>query len=201
MAFFSASLLLAAVPGPDNVYVLSQSVINGKKSGFMVIFGLCCGLVIHTLSVALGLSAVIVALPLMYKILTILGAVYLLYLAWMSFKSIKPVHLQQSNTLSNLKLYKRGIIMNVTNPKVVIFFLAFFPQFIDENSGNVAYQIILLGLIFITATIVVFGGIALLSSFIASHINSSLLIHKALHIITAIIFITLALHLLIYQGF
>lgn len=164
IAFFSASVVLALAPGPDNIFVLTQSALHGRWSGIFVTLGLCTGLVGHTTAVALGVAVIFKASALAFTVLKLAGAAYLLYLAWMSFAAgtAKP----EKNSQPRLKgshLYGRGIIMNLTNPKVSIFFLAFLPQFADPAQGPVSLQILMLGLIFISATILIFGMIALLA--------------------------------------
>ncbi|MCY3983243.1 MAG: LysE family translocator [Roseovarius sp.] len=162
-AFTLAVFLLALAPGPDNVFVLTQSSVSGPGAGIWVVLGLCTGLVFHTAAVAFGIAALIKASALAFTTLKLAGAAYLLYLAWQAFcaGARKFAHLQAP--LSALQLYRRGLIMNLTNPKVAIFFLAFFPQFTDPERGLVFVQMAILGFAFIIVTFTVFGGIAVLS--------------------------------------
>jgi threonine/homoserine/homoserine lactone efflux protein len=169
---------------------------KGAKPGIFVTLGLCTGLIVHTTAVALGVAAIFQTSQLAFDILKYIGALYLLYLAYLSFKSSSPHHLKANHkNLSYIKLYKRGIFMNVTNPKVSIFFLAFLPQFTDIKNGNVTVQIFLLGFIFIICAFVVFGSISLLAGKIGSWFNKTKNGEAILNKIAGSIFALLALKL------
>ena len=134
--FFAASLLLALAPGPDNIFVLTQSAVHGRKAGLTVTLGLCTGLIVHTTAVAFGVAIIFQASAFAFTALKLFGAGYLVYLAWHAFRAAAETILaERGNGLSSIKLYRRGILMNVTNPKVSIFFLAFLPQFADPSRG------------------------------------------------------------------
>jgi len=199
LTFFIASSLLALAPGPDNIFVLTQSMLYGRRSAFLVILGLCSGLVVHTSLVVFGVAAIITASPFLYTFITLLGALYLLYLAYQLFRSdTKSIKLQNIKPLTPLALYQRGVIMNITNPKVTLFFLSFLPQFTHrEYAYSITVQIIVLGVVFIVATLLNFGLIAYLSATFAKLFEDSPRFTHRLNSITAFIFITLALHLVI----
>jgi threonine/homoserine/homoserine lactone efflux protein len=134
--FFAASVGLALSPGPDNVFVLAQSALNGRRVGLMVTLGLCTGLLVHSAAVAFGVATLIKNTDYGFFTIKLLGVAYLSYLAVQLFKA-KAMTLGQSQTAApSARLYRRGIIMNVTNPKVAIFFLAFLPQFTDPEKGS-----------------------------------------------------------------
>lgn len=192
--FLFASVLLALVPGPDNIFVLTQAALYGRKEGIQVTLGLCTGLVVHTSAVALGVAAIFQASTVAFTGLKVIGAVYLLYLAWQAFTaSASLLEDGKSNKLSGLQLYRRGIIMNVTNPKVSIFFLAFLPQFAIPENGPVAQQMFMLGALFILVTLVVFGGIALLAGTLGACLKRSTRVQNYLNRIAGIVFIGLAM--------
>lgn len=194
--FFTASILLALAPGPDNIFVLIQSIYQGKKSALMVVLGLCTGLIFHTLAVAFGVAVIFQTSQLAFTILKLAGVCYLLYLAWKIFNAKdEKISLNSVDKIDAKKLYFRGIIMNVTNPKVSIFFLAFLPQFTNPLLGNVSYQTLILGLIFIIATIIVFSSIAFLSGFISKILNESKHTQNILNKIVSFIFVGLAIKL------
>ena len=196
IAFFSASILLSLAPGPDNIFVLTQSIYQGKKSGLIVVLGLCTGLIFHTLAVALGIAVIFQTSQIAFTALKVVGVCYLLYLAWKIFNAKDEKIATNENTIIDYKkLYFRGIIMNITNPKVSIFFLAFLPQFTNPQLGNVSYQILLLGLLFIVATIIVFSSIAFLSGMISKSLNESKYAQKILNKLVSFIFIGLAIKL------
>ncbi len=195
-AFFMASVLLGLAPGPDNIFVLTQSALRGKIAGLLVTLGLCTGLVVHTTAVAFGVAAVFQASALAFTVLKLGGAVYLLYLAWHAFRaSAERIAAGRENEPSYPKLYRRGIIMNVTNPKVSIFFLAFLPQFADPDRGSLTLQMLLLGGVFIVSTILVFGSIALLAGSIGQWLNRSPKTQVIMNRMAGVVFVGLALKL------
>ena len=195
-AFFAASTLLALAPGPDNIFVLTQSALYGKFSGLFVTLGLCTGLVVHTTAVALGISVVFQASALAFNALKTVGACYLLYLAWQAFRAAAAhIDTRRSSRQSYGSLYRRGIIMNITNPKVSIFFLAFLPQFADPGRGALALQLGLLGGVFIIATILIFGAIELLAGLIGQWLNRSTRAQLVMNRLAGTVFVALALKL------
>ncbi len=196
--FFTSSVLLALAPGPDNIFVLTQAAQNGRLAGLMVTLGLCSGLLVHTSAVALGLAAVIQASAVAFSVLKFMGAGYLFYLAWQAFRAGGGSDaVLRVASIRKRSLYLRGIIMNVTNPKVSIFFLAFLPQFVDPAMGAIVPQIMVLGALFIVATILVFGGVSLLAGGIGERFRKSALARKVLNRMAGTIFAGLALKLVL----
>ena len=195
-AFFIASVLLAVAPGPDNLFVLTQSALHGKLSGIMVVSGLCTGLLVHTGAVALGVAVIFQASALAFTMLKLAGAGYLVYLSWGVFRAT-PEKISMTGGQDNSLgvLYRRGIIMNVTTPKVSIFFLAFLPQFADPNRGPISLQMVLLGGIFIIATILVFGSAALIGGALGDWLNRSEYAQKVMNRVAGSVYIVLALKL------
>jgi len=196
LTFFIASLVLALAPGPDNLFVLTQSALRGKSAGLAVTLGLCTGLLVHTTAVALGLAALFAASSLAFTLLKLCGAGYLLWLARQAWRaSSTSIRRAAEDRLSGWQLYRRGILMNITNPKVSIFFLAFLPQFADPTRGPLTQQLLLLGAIFIGATILIFGGIALLAGMLGAWLTRSPGLQRIMNRLTATIFVGLALKL------
>lgn len=194
--FFSASILLAFTPGPDNLFVLAQSMQRGKSAGFIVTLGLCTGLLVHTAAVALGVAAIFKTSAVAFSLLKYLGAAYLIYLAVGAFRAGGGDRSgEKIKKQSFRKLYGRGIIMNVTNPKVSIFFLAFLPQFTLPKYGPLIPQILVLGFLFIVSTILVFGGISLLAGTIGGYLRKSDKAEIWLNRLAGTVFIALALKL------
>ena len=162
LTFFLASLLLGLSPGPDNLFVLLHSAQHGARSGLLVVLGLCSGLLFHTAAVALGLAALLAGSSWALILVKSLGAVYLLWLAWQAWRApetaadasgLPPLSLRQS--------YLRGVLMNISNPKVALFFLAFLPQFVQADTDMPAWsQVLVLGALFMLSTLLVFGAIA-----------------------------------------
>ena len=196
LMFFTTSVLLALAPGPDNLFVMTQAAQQGRKAGLLVTLGLCTGLLFHTAAVTFGLAALFKTSAVAFTTLKLAGAAYLLYLAWLSFRAntVSGPDVVSTN-LSSAILYRRGIIMNITNPKVSIFFLAFLPQFADPAKGSLAGQFLLLGGIFIIATILVFGAISFLAGVFGEHFRKSAFTQKILNRAAAGIFAGLALKL------
>jgi threonine/homoserine/homoserine lactone efflux protein len=196
LSFLGIAVLLAFMPGPDNLFVLMQSALWGRRAGILVVLGLCTGLLVHTAAVAAGLAAVFAASPMAFTVLKLAGAAYLAYLAWQAFRA--PVQAEDSAAAPRLRpgtLYLRGIVMNLTNPKVVLFFLAFLPQFTSPAAGAPGAQIAVLGMVFIFATLVVFSAIAFFSGAAGALLQRSPRARRALNICAGLVFVGLALRL------
>ena len=205
LEFFIAALVVALAPGPDNLFVLAQSATHGAKAGFCVICGLCTGIVIQVCLLILGVSALIAASPVAFFVLQCLGAAYLLYLAYKSFQvRAGVVKLDAGNAaednaagegacLSFRKLYPRGIIMNLTNPKAVLFALSFIPPAVDlKRDMAPTLQMAVLGVEFIVATFIVFGSIALLAGAVKKFLLNSPKANRNLNWFSGCVFVLLA---------
>lgn len=197
-AMAAASFLLALAPGPDNIFVLTQSALNGRRAGLLITIGLCIGLVFHTTAVALGMAVIFQTSPVAFNALKLCGAGYLLYLAWQTFKARKKPIAEGAScgSCETWPLIRRGVIMNITNPKVSIFFLAFLPQFTRPDAGPMVLQMFTLGGVFIAVGFVVFATIAQLSSLIGGWLKRSPTAQKHLNWMAAIVFALLAFKLL-----
>ena len=196
LSFFGIAVLLALAPGPDNLFVLMQSALWGRTSGLMVVAGLCTGLIGHTLAVTAGLAAVFAASQTAFTVLKLAGALYLLYLAWDAFRAQgQTQHSEHSPRLSAGALYRRGIIMNLSNPKVSLFFLAFLPQFTSPTRGSVALQTLGLGALFMLATLLVFGALAWFSGTLGERLKTSHTLQRLLNRLAALVFLGLAVKL------
>lgn len=194
--FVSASTLLALAPGPDILFVLTQSMTKGSRSGIVIALGLCSGLVFHTTAVALGVAVIFQTSILAFSLLKFVGAAYLLYLAFMAFKDANKSKLESDKSPLSLKaLYKRGIFMNITNPKVSIFFLAFLPQFTNPELGNVTGQIFTLGALFMLCAFVVFTLVSLLAGRVGNWFSKTKNGEKILNRMAGTIFAGLAIKL------
>jgi threonine/homoserine/homoserine lactone efflux protein len=196
LTFFGASVLLALSPGPDNVFVLLHSAVHGRRAGLLVVLGLCSGLLFHTAAVALGLAAVFAASATAFTVLKLCGAGYLLWLAWGAWRA--PVGMMDSDTsppMTAAQTYGRGVLMNLTNPKVAIFFLAFLPQFADPAQGNMALQISMLGGVFILAALLTFSTIAWFAAGFGQVFKQSLRAQRVLNRVASVVFVGLALRL------
>ncbi len=200
LLFFGSSLLLGLAPGPDNLFVLAQAAQRGPRAGLIVTLGLCSGLIVHTAAVALGLAALFMASAIAFTLLKFLGAAYLLFLAWQAFFSAADAKAEgDGERLLTGQLYRRGIIMNLTNPKVSLFFLAFLPQFVQIDAAPVALQIMFLGLLFIVATILVFGVISLLAGNLGARFRRSPRSGRILSYLSGTVFAGLAIRLMLAE--
>ena len=174
VVFFSASILLALAPGPDNIFVLTQSAIRGKLAGWVITLGLCTGLIGHTLLVSSGVAVIFKTSPLAFTSLKLAGGAYLLYLAFLAFQvSAEKLNPSKNGGASLFQLYQRGIIMNMTNPKISIFFLSFLPQFADPERGTLMLQIVTLGFVFMLSGLLVFGMINLFAGYLCASLQQS----------------------------
>jgi threonine/homoserine/homoserine lactone efflux protein len=198
--FLAASVALALAPGPDNIFVLTQSALYGRKAGILVTLGLCTGLLVHTAAVSLGVAAIFQTSVLAFTILKIVGALYLLYLAFQAFRaSATKLDGGIKQKLAWRKLYTRGIIMNITNPKVAIFFLAFLPQFANPSLGSITIQILIFGALFIVTTLLVFGAVAWFAGFLGEWLKGSEKAQIIMNRIAGTIFAGLALRLVVSE--
>lgn len=198
--YFLACLVLAIVPGPDNIFVLTQSALQGKKAGLLVVLGLCTGLLFHTSAVALGVAVIFKTSELAFTLLKAAGAAYLLYLAWGAFRSgAASIDGNGISALGSGQLYRRGIFMNITNPKVSIFFLAFLPQFADPARGSLAIQMLVLGFVFILSAILVFGAIALAAGSLGEWLSRSANVQRWINRLAGTVFVGLAIKLLLTE--
>lgn len=198
ISFVLSTAALAISPGPDNIFVLTQSIVNGKKYGLATVLGLMTGCIIHTTLVAFGVSEIIKANDHLFFAIKLAGAVYLLYLAYMVYKSDAEIAFSTENVQkkSTLQLFKTGFWMNVLNPKVTIFFLAFFPQFLFSKTINTVYQFYVLGGLFIVVSFVIFSSVAILAGKISDLIKKNEKIGVFLKWLQIVVFIGIALLIL-----
>jgi threonine/homoserine/homoserine lactone efflux protein len=196
LTFVGASTLLSFAPGPDNIFVLMQSALHGRRAGVLITLGLCTGLLVHTTLVALGVAALIMMSATAFLILKLVGAAYLVWLAVLSLRaSATAMTREKAPPLTGTQYYLRGILMNLSNPKVAIFFLAFLPQFADPQAGPVTVQLIVLGGVFILVALIVFCLIAVLAGRLAASMQGSARAQILLNRLAALVFFGLATRL------
>jgi len=201
LSFILATSALAISPGPDNIYVLMQSLVNGKKYGIATVCGLITGCLVHTTLVAFGVSAIIKQNDSLFFIIKLFGALYLLYLAFNVYKSDAELSLNSNNIpkKSTIQLFKQGFIMNVLNPKVSIFFLAFFPGFLFSNTLSTITQFYVLGFIFMIVSFIIFSIIAVLSGLISEYIKKHKNVGFILKWLQIIVFVGIAIFILLSE--
>ena len=147
--FIGVSWALIISPGPDMIYVISRGVAHGRKAGMLSAVGVVCGILVHTTAAAFGLTLILQTSAFAFLFIKFVGAAYLLYLgikAWRDQSTFR-LELAASTTTSNA-LFWQGVLSNVLNPKIAIFFLAFLPQFVDRGGGHITLQMVILGLTF-----------------------------------------------------
>ena len=165
LLFLISSLALTLMPGPDILFVINQS-LDKRKNGIITSLGLCTGLIFHTMFLVFGLSALIESNKYVIIFLKYFGTIYLFYLAYLEIKSENKV-----NTSIDSKLFLRGFYMNLINPKVLIFFIAYFPNFLFSNTIKISNQFLLLGFVFIFQALLVFISVSLISNKLIKYIG------------------------------
>lgn len=190
---------MAISPGPDNIYVLMQSIAHGKKYGLATVFGLISGCIIHTTLLAFGVSAIIKNNDTVFFGIKLFGAGYLVYLAYQVFKSSNDLTLSETQIPKKSvgQLFKQGFIMNVLNPKVSIFFLAFFPGFLFSETLSTIWQFYILGFLFMAVSLLIFSAIAVLAGNISEYIKSHKHLGLYLKWLQIIVFIGIAVLILV----
>ncbi|WP_066633660.1 LysE family translocator [Labilibacter marinus] len=177
LSFLGAAILLTLMPGPDNIFVLTESMTKGQRNGIAISIGLCSGILIHTLAAATGVSIIIQKSAMAFSVVKYLGAAYLFYLAYQSYKEKNPeLKIDSENTQeakSFFSLFKKGFLMNVLNPKVALFFMALLPQFVTEQGYSAVWQMIILGAVFMMQALIIFGFISILSGKLSKYLNSA----------------------------
>ena len=201
-SFTLACFLLALAPGPDNMFVLTFSAKYGKIFGFYTVLGLVSGCFIHTSLVAFGVSALIMSNALFLSILKYAGAMYLLFVSIKVYKSNNSIILtdKANNETNKHKVFINGFLMNILNPKVLAFYLAFFPTFIFNDYINPIIQFYILGGIFMLVTFIVFNTIVLTSSFLYNNFKKFKVYSEFLKWINIIVLISIAIMILFSEN-
>ncbi|NAY90358.1 LysE family transporter [Muricauda sp. JGD-17] len=197
IGFVISASALAIAPGPDNIFVLTQSLSNGVKSGLATVVGLVSGCLVHTTLLAFGVSEIIKRSDVLFNAIKIFGALYLLYLAYKVYRSDAPILLNQNKMQSKglTRLFRVGFTMNVLNPKVTIFFLAFFPGFLFSDTLNTVIQFYVLGLLFMLVAFLIFSSIALLAGNISHYLTKHPRAGWYLKWLQIIVFLGIAIYL------
>jgi threonine/homoserine/homoserine lactone efflux protein len=147
--FIGVSWALILAPGPDILYVISRGIAHGRRAGILSAIGVVCGILVHTTAAALGLTLLLQTSALAFLVVKYIGAAYLIYLGVRAWLDKNTLNLQSSApAVKSSALFWQGVLSNVLNPKIAIFFLAFLPQFVEKGSGYVAWQMIFLGVMF-----------------------------------------------------
>jgi len=166
-------MALTVSPGPDNIFVISQGITRGRKAAIVTALGMCSGISIHSTAAALGISALFYSSAVAFNLVKFAGVFYLLYLAIKTVGSRSSFTPGPKASLPSSALFRRGFIMNVLNPKVALFFLAFLPQFVTPSSGHLPLQMLLLGALFMIQAVMIFSLIGWFSGTIGRYLLSN----------------------------
>ncbi|MEQ4574201.1 MAG: LysE family translocator [Gammaproteobacteria bacterium] len=163
LLFAGAALLMVLTPGPNMIYLISRSICQGRKAGMISLLGVVAGFLVHMFAAAIGITALFLAIPMAYEALKWLGAAYLLYLAWQAVKpgARSPFEARQLPEDPPSRLFLMGFLTNTLNPKIAVFYLSIFPQFVSPDHGSVFAQSVVLGLTQIVVSFTVNTAIAL----------------------------------------
>jgi threonine/homoserine/homoserine lactone efflux protein len=196
--FIISSIIIIMAPGPDFIYVTTRGVSEGSKAGLISAFGISAGLLVHTLFAAFGLSAIIQASRIAYLVIKYLGAAYLIYIGVKALTSKNNAKESKNKKIyKSGNIFKQGILTNVFNPKAIVTFMAFLPQFVNVHISHPISQFILLGVILAAIAIIWFGIVGYFAGFFGSAIKRSNLIQSAIKYISGSIMILLGLRLAI----
>lgn len=175
--YIGSVVLITLLPGPDIIFVITQGLTRGRKEAIFTALGLGTGCIFHTTIAAFGIALIFQQSPLAFNILKILGVLYLLYLSYKAYKTANDVINTEDNQAQ--AGFLKGILMNILNPKVILFFLAFLPQFVPAGTKNICLYMMMLGIIFMTIATIILTTMALISS----KLNELLLKNKNLMVI------------------
>lgn len=206
-AFLVAALALCLSPGPDMMFIVAMGGRGGPAAGVMAAFGVACAMLVHSVAAALGLSALFTTLPTLYHVLRWAGAAYLLYLAVMAFRDrsvlgdesgegeVDGSSARGTRRHAMRRAFRQGAITNLLNPKVILFNVAFLPQFVDPSLGHVPGQLLLLGITLVVMGFVWDGFVGLLSGRLSALLRRSARVNRWLNIVSGTVFTGLAVRL------
>ncbi|HXN15175.1 MAG TPA: LysE family translocator [Usitatibacter sp.] len=192
--FLVASALLTLAPGPDIIYVLTRGVSQGPRAGIAAALGFATGCVFHTVLAALGVAALIRSSELAFNAVRYAGAAYLVWIGVKALRHRAAFSLAEATEKKALAtIYRQSVVGNALNPKVTLFFLSFLPQFVNTEAGHIAWQMGLLGVIFMIQTVVIFASVALFSGWLGAWIRRKPAIGERLNVFAGITFIALGI--------
>ena len=196
LPFLAAALALNLTPGADMTYVIARSATQGRAAGISASFGVAAGSFVHSLLAAFGVAALVASSELAFVTIKVVGAVYLLYLAWKAFRAgAHALRLQSLQPVTLRRVFAEGALTNLLNPKVALFILAFLPQFVDPHKGSVIVQILVLGLIFNIGGTTVNVIVAASAGAASGMLRNSATFSRWLNRVSGLVFMGLALRL------
>ncbi len=206
LGFVLAAILLNLTPGTDSMYIITRSISQGQSAGLYSVLGITTGSLIHTLLASLGLSVLLASSPTAFMLVKYLGAGYLCYLGFKMLTNKESSLIASSlpkdkdmigqNKVNGWQIYQQGVLTNVFNPKVALFFIAFFPQFIDANYAYSMLSFFILGLTFATTGFIWCSCLALLAARFSTRLRENPSIEAVLNKISGVVFIGLGIKLL-----
>ncbi|MGE6442111.1 LysE family translocator [Psychrobacter sp. NPDC078409] len=206
LGFILAAILLNLTPGTDSMYIITRSISQGQTAGFYSVLGITSGILVHTLLAALGLSVLLANSPIAFMIVKYIGASYLCYLGFKMLTSknsnsiannlSKDQNVTSQNAVDGWQIYKQGVLTNTFNPKVALFFLAFFPQFIDASYAYGMLSFLMLGLTFATTGFIWCLCLALLASKFSKKLRENPKVESMMNKISGVVFMGLGIKLL-----
>lgn len=206
LGFIVAAILLNLTPGTDSIYIITRSISHGTKAGFYSVLGITSGTLVHTLLASLGLSVLLAKSPMAFMLVKYIGAGYLCYLGLKMIMSKKEPLIANSlpaekngitpKQSNNWQIYKQGMLTNVLNPKVALFFLAFFPQFVDPNYAYGMLSFLILGLTFASTSLVWCLCLALLASVLSKSLRGNPSFETILNKISGTVFVGMGVKLM-----
>ncbi|NSL52836.1 LysE family translocator [Calidifontibacillus erzurumensis] len=189
ISFLGIAIVLTVLPGPDNLFTLAQSIAKGTKAGIYTTLGICTGLLVHITAATVGITAVVYQSAFAFTVVKYLGAAYLLFLAFKSFKEKSSfINLENVDALDYKSLYKKGLVTNLLNPKVSLYFMAFIPQFVNYNNGNVSVQMLVYGILFLVQAFVVFSFISIFAGRVGGFLRKNHSLSRRINIIQGSLF-------------
>jgi threonine/homoserine/homoserine lactone efflux protein len=200
MVFLTAVVAICITPGPDMLYILANSLTRGPRAGFAAACGMAAGMVCHTAAAALGLSALLAAVPLAFEIVRYAGAAYLL---WLAVKSVREpplrAHVPVRPPAPLGRVFRQGLVTNLLNPKIALFYLAFLPQFVEPAAGSPAGQLFLLGFLFVLIGLVIDSAVGVLSGHLGLRLVRSARALAVLRWLPGAVFAGLAVRLVLAE--
>ena len=202
LAFSAAGLLLALTPGPDMTLFLGRTLSQGRQAGLAVLLGTSLGCLVHTIAAAIGLSVLIAASPTGFWALKIVGALYLLWLAIQAIRNGSTFRLDRK-TAASVSFWRNvmvGLGVNLLNPKVVIFFITFFPQFVSATDPDAWKKMLFLGVYFVALTVPMLVVMILMADRLAHVLTRNPMVARSIDWLFATVFATFAIKILLTEG-
>lgn len=203
--YLAACVVLTLAPGPDILYVITKGLENGRKTAIATAWGMCSGCWVHTFAVAFGVSALCTRYPIVKHLLQVFGAAYLFYLTYATLRAPKAHGAPDADVtaVTDTEIpfgtaFRRGVLMNLLNPKVLFFFIIFLPTFVVPDSDiSARVQLILLGSVFFVQGVILFSGVAWFAGSIGGFFRHSQTFNTAMHYISALVLAAIAIGILV----